>query len=415
MTKLVRLWKRPCKNGREFKYVLIWNDEQGKERWQALKHANAKKGERQRAQKERELRMGLVEPGSMKLSEFLEDSLRRTGRQIRESTRTEYARDMRHFIKVVGNMDYRKVKHSHGESFRQFCLDVGNTPATTAKKLRHVKRMFQLAVERGQLDEHPFKYVKPPRVAKKTIRVYSEDECTRIVLEAQKHCIATIWPIDLLIVLALTTGMRRGELLNLVWTDIDFAAKTITITPKPDTATTWEWLIKDADHRTLPLTDAVLKLLLDRQATLPEGYPYVLVPPERYEAIQRLRAKGEWTYEDSRQRVATHLTPMFKRILNRTGVPKGRFHDLRSTAITNWFAQGMSEYDVMVLAGHSSFATTHQFYLAVADDLVQRAREASSQSVVDKLLQNHCNGKNEAEEKFGPDHIPLPIKALSNG
>ena len=36
MKKLVRLWKRPSQNGRAFKYVLIWSDEQGKERWQTL-------------------------------------------------------------------------------------------------------------------------------------------------------------------------------------------------------------------------------------------------------------------------------------------------------------------------------------------------------------------------------------------
>ncbi len=39
-----------------------------------------------------------------------------------------------------------------------------------------------------------------------------------------------------------------------------------------------------------------------------------------------------------------------------------------------WFANGMSEHDVMVLAGHASFATTHEFYLAVADDLISRAK-----------------------------------------
>ena len=46
-----------------------------------------------------------------------------------------------------------------------------------------------------------------------------------------------------------------------------------------------------------------------------------------------------------------------------------RFHDFRNTALTNWLANGMSEYDVMKLAGHADFKTTHQFYLAVSDDL----------------------------------------------
>jgi len=41
----------------------------------------------------------------------------------------------------------------------------------------------------------------------------------------------------------------------------------------------------------------------------------------------------------------------------------------------------MSEHDVMVLAGHSSFATTHGFYLAVADDLVDRVRVATAQGL----------------------------------
>ncbi len=41
---------------------------------------------------------------------------------------------------------------------------------------------------------------------------------------------------------------------------------------------------------------------------------------------------------------------------------------------------------VMVLAGHASFASTHEFYLAVVDDLVHRARAATAQGVRQKLV-----------------------------
>ena len=51
-----------------------------------------------------------------------------------------------------------------------------------------------------------------------------------------------------------------------------------------------------------------------------------------------------------------------------------------------WFANGMSEYEVMRLAGHSDFATTHKFYLAVADDLVDRAKVATAQGLRQKLV-----------------------------
>jgi hypothetical protein len=57
--------------------------------------------------------------------------------------------------------------------------------------------------------------------------------------------------------------------------DIEFEEQTIRVAPKEETAETWEWLIKDTDRRTLPLTDELTQLLVDQQGRQPEGYPYV--------------------------------------------------------------------------------------------------------------------------------------------
>ncbi len=57
----------------------------------------------------------------------------------------------------------------------------------------------------------------------------------------------------------------------------------------------------------------------------------------------------------------------------------------------NLFEEGMSEYDVMKLAGHADFETTHKFYLRVRDDLVHRARQATARGLCQNLLQNCCN------------------------
>ena len=51
-----------------------------------------------------------------------------------------------------------------------------------------------------------------------------------------------------------------------------------------------------------------------------------------------------------------------------------------------WFANGNSEHYIMVLAGHASFATTHEFYLAVGDDLIHRARVVTAQDLCQKLV-----------------------------
>ncbi len=51
----------------------------------------------------------------------------------------------------------------------------------------------------------------------------------------------------------------------------------------------------------------------------------------------------------------------------------------------------MSKNDIMTLAGHSSFSTTHEFYLAVADDLIDRAREAVTQGLGQNLARAPSN------------------------
>jgi hypothetical protein len=106
MRQLVRLWERPSYDSERFTYYLLYVDNQGKRRQKSLGHADARRAERQRAKLERKLRMGIVEPGSMKLRDFVEDSLMRTGDQIRESTRVDYESAMNDFIKVVGNKDF---------------------------------------------------------------------------------------------------------------------------------------------------------------------------------------------------------------------------------------------------------------------------------------------------------------------
>jgi len=338
---------------------------------------------------------------SMRLKDFMVDSLARTGDQIRESTQRECESAMTQFIEIVDNINYQRVTFKHGEQFRQACLDRGNSPATVGKKLRHLKRFFQLAVDRKQLEENPLRQVKVPKVPKGKIRIYSNEECERILKAAREYQAESRVNWELLILVALTTGMRRAEMLNAVWSNIDFEEKTIEVAPKNDTEETWKWLIKDTERRTPPLTDEVLTFLVDHQRQQPERYPYVFVPPARYEHIQQLRKQGKWTLSDTRLKVINNFGRKFGTILKRAGVKGGRFHDFRNTAITNWFANGLSEFDVMKLAGHSDFKTTHQYYLAVADDLLDRARKVTAQVLGKNLARTWHAPPLQAQNKKG--------------
>ena len=387
MKELVRLGTRPSRDGKSYNYLLDYVDQAGKRKRISLGHTDRRKAERQRAQKERNLRMGIFIPEPMRLSEFCDDSLIRTGGQIRPSTAREYGRAVRDLIKAVGNINYQTVSLRHGELFVQTWLDEGNAPATVAKKLRHLKRLFTLAVHRKQLDENPLARLSLPKSPRKKVHTYKPQECERILKAArefqaegtfnQKTSIS--W--DLFITVALTTAMRRGELLNTIWSDIDFEKETIEVSPKTDTDQTWQWHIKDTDRRTLPLTEEVVVLLSQHQSRQPEGYPYVFVPTERYDHIQELRKESKWDLCNLGHNVLNNFTRQFRRILKRAGVRTGQFHDFRRTALSNWLTNGMSTFDIMRLAGHSSFDTTYRFYVAVADDLNDRARAATTDGI----------------------------------
>jgi len=226
-----------------------------------------------------------------------------------------------------------------------------------------------------------------PKLKRKKIIIYSEAECRRILKAARDYIShrnkKTTLRWDLLILVALQTGMRRGELLNLCWSDIDFDEYTIDVTPKDNTDETWEWEIKDNEERTVPINKNTTQLLIDIQSKCPTGYPYLFIPQVRYDYIQtELRPKGKWSYSDSRLKIVNNFYRQFDRILLRAVIKKkGKFHDCRSTALSNWFAQGLSEYEIMRLAGHSSFETTHKFYLSIKKDYIDKARQANSQQL----------------------------------
>jgi integrase len=78
-----------------------------------------------------------------------------------------------------------------------------------------------------------------------------------------------VWKARILV--AKTAGPRRGEVVNLTLSDIDFAKGRLIVQPKEDTRYTWRWVVKD--RREVPLVDEVAQLLIDIQTELPEGQP----------------------------------------------------------------------------------------------------------------------------------------------
>jgi integrase len=304
----------------------------------------------------------------------------------------------------------REIQYEHGERFVQYCFGREIAAATVRKKVKHLKRVFQLAEDRGQLDWHPLRKLKPPKAPRRKIRVYTDQECHGLCGSARQYeekGSPIKW--ELLIRMCLGTGMRRGELLNTTWRDIDFAKMTVDVSPKKDGADTWEWHIKDTERRTLPLTAELVRLLVEHQMSQPEGCPYIFVPMARYERIRDYRRARQWNVEKGRSPLSK-FCHHFNRIRDRVGIRTGTFHDLRRTCLSNWIVQGLSLHEVKELAGHASIETTERFYLAIRKDVLDRARAASEASRKGQSVARLLRAASESDA----DPITLSTNALQS-
>jgi len=84
--------------------------------------------------------------------------------------------------------------------------------------------IFEMAVKRRQLEENPLRYIKMPKCPENEIHIYSDAECQRIVkaaLELTEKSNEQKKPkLNLMIIVALSTALRRGEILNCTWRSI---------------------------------------------------------------------------------------------------------------------------------------------------------------------------------------------------
>jgi integrase len=131
----------------------------------------------------------------------------------------------------LGAVPLRKLAPTHIEAFEAALRQDGYTKGRrkgqglTAQSVLHVHRTLSQAlshaVKTGILFRNPADQVKPPRPATKEIAILSKAEVAAVLQNAG--------PLYLLVLVAVTTGMRRGELLGLRWSDIDLKASHLRV------------------------------------------------------------------------------------------------------------------------------------------------------------------------------------------
>ena len=195
------------------------------------------------------------------------------------------------------------------------------SPATVNRNLECLKSMFTKAMEWGKAKENPVKKVKLFREDNKRLRYLEKEEIASLLARCSKH----LKPI---VVVALNTGMRKGEILGLKWHDIDFRRNIIYLLNT-----------KSGEKREIPVNEMV-KTALIRVRKHPDS-AYVFCNKEG-------RPYG-------------NVRTSFFTAMKKAGIMNFRFHDLRHTFASHLVMAGVDLNTVRELMGHKSLEMTLRY------------------------------------------------------
>jgi integrase len=288
------------------------------------------------------------------LESWLEDVARRT---VRASTYIRYRQLLViHVMPEIGRHPLKAVTPQLLQSLYAR-REEEVSPRTVGHVHRLLHRALSDAVAWGLIVRNPCALVKPPRVPAVEMRHLSVAEA-QAFLEAARGD-----PLEAFYVLAVTAGLRLGELSGLHWDDMDLGAGTLQVRRSARRiGGKWSELEpkSKASRRLVQLSGvAVEKLAAHRSAQVVRSLQNLVFtsPGGGY-------LDPSWLMKRS-----------FRPLLARAGLPRIRFHDLRHTAASLLLAKGVHPKVVQEILGHSGFAITMDTYSHIAPHLQREAAD----------------------------------------
>lgn len=205
---------------------------------------------------------------------------------------------------------------------------IPRSPATVVRYLAALSHALTIAVkEWGWLDDSPMRKVSKPKESRGRIRFLDDGERSRLLQVCRESENPYLY---LVVVLALSTGMRQGEIMHLQWGDVDFDEKKILLQHT-----------KNGERRVVPLAGHVLELL------------------KNHFKIRRLDTFLLFPGKDPKR--PTDLRFAWEQALEISGIMDFRFHDLRHTFASCLAMNKATLTELRILLGHKSPAMTARY------------------------------------------------------
>jgi integrase len=243
------------------------------------------------------------------------------------------------------------------------------SPAATNRALTLLKSMFNRAIEWDKFDGlNPVTRVKFFREDNHKLRYLEKDEIKRLI----DSCEDVIRP---LVIVAVNTGMRRGELFNLKWQDIDFNKGIIHLLRT-----------KSGEKREIPMNEAVRTAILASKGSSTSEYVFSTQKGNQFTVIKR----------------------PFARALKLAGIENFRWHDLRHSFASQLAMASVDLNTIRELLGHKSLKMTLRYahlssnHKNQAVDLLNKCLDTTTNSHCDTYVTHDIIEKKNNSSEVNP-------------
>jgi integrase len=246
----------------------------------------------------------------------------------------------------------------------------GLAPRTVQYLHRILREALHQAVKWQLVNRNVADATEPPRAARAQVKVWNDEQVRAFLAATQKNYYAPIWH------LALTTGLRRGELLGLRWEDVDFEDGVLRVRQslvEVNGTPIFQEPKTKSGRRTValfPVTLAELRAHRTRQLK------HRLEIGPAWEGYDLVFASA-----DGRPIYPANLARHFRRLVKELQLPAIPFHSLRHTHATLMLRDGMHVKVMSERLGHSSIAITLDTYSHVLPDMQRHALELMNESI----------------------------------
>lgn len=315
-----------------------------------------------------------IEPSKTTVKEYLDEWISSCESSLAPNTVRGYKRNIYHACNHIGHICLQGLTPLNIQKTYKLLSSAVPYPHLSGTSLLYIHRTLSRAFSQAEklqiINHNPFKHVDAPKKEYYKASYYDPNEVQKLVSKSYKS------DIYIAIILAVSRGLRRNEILALRWQDVDFKNKRLNI----DNSIYWEkgnWTLSKTksvkSKRSLPLSP---KLLLELKLQKQKQIKYK-------ESFWNEYYKSDFicTYKDGSLIQPGSFSNIFIRLLSEYNLRHIRFHDLRHTAASLMLSEGIAMKVVSDLLGHSSISITADLYSHVLDDLKKEAA-----SIMDKFI-----------------------------